>query len=403
MDSKTKLRRRLVSLLGVLGVVGIALVVGACGSSNSSSGSSTSSGGGSSSGSGSDAQAAATAVINKGKQIPKFILKAPPVDLSKVKGKTVFNIPEASTIPYVVATDQQMKQVAQAHGVKFIEYANQGNPTQWAQGINQAIQQHADVIVMQAGNNPQTVIPQLRRAKAAGIPVVVSHLYENGEKPPANVRSLISAYVTVPFNESGQLSVDYAISQDGCDGVNHTIIITANEVYPSTGIVNAMKQQLQKRCPGSSAKVINVPVPDWGTKIAPETQSAIASDPSIKWVLPIYDSMSLGVVSGIRQAGKTGQVRVASYNGTPDLLKLIQDGTPMAADMGEDINWLGYANMDQVFRVLAGGPIIKDGFEGTPLRVFDKSNVDETGTPPTPNKGYGNAYVTGYGKLWKNG
>jgi len=105
--------------------------------------------------------------------------------------------------------------------------------------------------------------------------------------------------------------------------------------------------------------------------------------------------------AGIRAAGKgDGSIRIASYNGTPAIMKLIQDGDIMAAEQGENINWLAYANMDQAFRTLGGGPIIEDGFVQTPLRTFDDSNIDEAGTPPVGDKGYGDAYVKGYNELW---
>jgi ribose transport system substrate-binding protein len=398
------------TLLALMVALVLALAVGACGSDDDDGGStgaatSASTTGGASTGAeeapADDAQAAAQANIEEHKKIPQFDLpNAKPVDVSKAKGKTVFNIPVSSTIPYVAAVDKEMKRVAEEHGVKFIQFENEGNPTQWAAGINQAINQKVDLIILQAGNDPRLVIPQLRRAKQAGIPVLVSHLYQNGTEPPEEVRDLITAYVTVPFWESGELSVDYAIAQDGCDGVKDVVIITAEEVPPSNGIVEAMKKRLNERCPDAKAQVINVPVVDWGTKIAPEVQSAVSSNPNIKWVLPIYDSMGIPAVAGIRAAGRANDVRIASYNGTPDVLKLIQDGDIYAADMGENINWLGWANMDQAFRILADGPIIEDGNENTPLRVFDDSNVDETGVPPTPDKGYGDSYITGYKKLW---
>jgi ribose transport system substrate-binding protein len=81
-------------------------------------------------------------------------------------------------------------------------------------------------------------------------------------------------------------------------------------------------------------------------------------------------------------------------------MKLIQDGKVMAMDVGENIAWLGYSEMDQAGRILTGADPIADGNEMTPLRVFTKDNIDETGTPPTPDKGYGDAYVSGYGALW---
>lgn len=349
---------------------------------------------------GDPAQAEAAAAIEAAKAIPAFTLQAEPFDISAAKGKVVFNIPVSSAIPYVAGVDAEMKKVAEEAGVEFIQFENQGNPTQWAQGMDQAIERKVDLIILQAGNDPQLLIPQLERAKAAGIPVLVSHLYQNGTTPPDSVKDLITALVTVPFHEAAVLEAQYAIAQSGCEKMN-AVIITAKEVPPSDGITAAMEAEIKRLCPDAKSKVINVPVVDWGTKISSETQSALTADPDVTWILPIYDSMSLGVEAGIRAAGKgDGSVRIASYNGTPDILKLIQDGDIMAADMGENIGWLGYANMDQAFRILAGAPLIADGNEQTPLRVFDDSNVAETGTPPTPDQGYGDAYIAGYKALW---
>jgi ribose transport system substrate-binding protein len=395
--SSSSRARPLASLFAVMLVVALSMFVMACGEDEEA-------GGGGSAQNGQEqpaegAQADAKAFIEENKKIPEFKLDAEPFDVTKAKGKTLFNIPVASTIPYVAAVDREMQKVAEEQGVEFIQYENEGSPTQWAAGINQGINRNVDLIVLQAGNDPQLVVPQLRRAKEAGIPVLVSHLYQNGTEPPEGVQDLITAYVTVPFWEAARLSVDYAVSEDGCEV--KPVIITAQEVPPSNGIVDAMKKRLKERCPDSEdPKVINAPVTEWGTKIRPEVQSAVQSDPNVNWILPIYDSMSLGAEAGIRAAGKADQVRIASYNGTPEILKLIQDGDIMAANQGENINWLGWANMDQAFRILADGPIIKDGNENTPLRVFDDSNIDEVGSPPEPGKGYGDAYITGYRELW---
>ncbi|QEC48442.1 sugar ABC transporter substrate-binding protein [Baekduia soli] len=379
----------------------------ACGSSKSNSGgssggTSTAAAGGTSTtaaGGGDSAKAKAQAVIDKAKQVPVWKVDAQPFDVTKVKGKTIFNIPVSSTVPYVAAVDKQMQKVATEQGVKWVQFANQGNPTQWAAGINQAISQKADLIILDAGNDPKLVIPALRKAKQAGVPVMVNHLYQNGEGPDPSTASLITAYIAVPFNESGALSVNYAVAKDGCDGVKAPLIITAKEVPPSDGIVNSMQTTLKDLCPDAKAKVVNVPVVDWGTKIAPEAQSAVSSNPDTKWIFPTYDSMSIPAIQGVRQAGKAATVKIASYNGTPDVMKLIQSGDIMQADMGENIEWLAYGNMDQAFRILAGAPIVKGGLENTPLRVFDDSNIAEA-APNDFTGGFGDAFKTGYKKLW---
>ena len=69
-------------------------------------------------------------------------------------------------------------------------YPNQGEPSQWAQGIRTAIAERADAILLLA-QNPELVGPQIRQAEAAGIPVIVlrttaraSHVRESA--PPAS-------------------------------------------------------------------------------------------------------------------------------------------------------------------------------------------------------------------------
>jgi ribose transport system substrate-binding protein len=386
-------------LAALIAVAVLALGLAACGDDEGDGGGSAASTEESASGGGDDAKATAQAAIDEAKQVPEFSLEAEPVDAAKAKGKTIFNIPVSSAIPYVAAVDKQAQDLAEELGLRWVQHENEGNPTQWAAGVNQAISQKADMIILDAGIDPELLIPQLRDAKRASIPVLVSHLYQNGESPSQQILDLIDAYITVPFHESGELSVQYAVADGGCDAVKSTLIITAKEVPPSDGIVGAMEAKLAELCPDAKAEVLNVPVVDWGTKIAPQTQSALTADPNIKWVLPIYDSMSIPAIAGIRGAGKATSVKVASYNGTPDILTLIRDGDIMAADMGENINWLAYATLDQSLRILSDGPIIEDGNEATPLRVFDDSNVDEAGPPPSTG-GFGDSYVTGYRKLW---
>ena len=48
------------------------------------------------------------------------------------------------------------------------------------------------------------------------------------------------------------------------------------------------------------------------------------ANPEINVVIPIYNSMSQFVVPAIRLAGKTGQVKVGTFNGTPFVLDYIQ-------------------------------------------------------------------------------
>ncbi|MCM6761215.1 sugar ABC transporter substrate-binding protein [Rathayibacter sp. ZW T2_19] len=351
------------------------------------------------SGDGSAAQTTARATIDAARALPEFTLDAPAFDVTKAAGKTVVNVPITESIPYVAAVDAAEKTVAEKYGVDWINYANAGTPTDWSKGIDYGIQIGADAIVIHSGIDPQVVIPALQRAKEAGIPVLSTHTYQNGEAPPAEVADLIAATVTVPFDVAAKLEANYVVAESGCAAV--PIIIEAKEVPASNGIVKVIQDELASLCPDMTTTTINVPATSWGTQLKPEVQSALTANPDADWIIGIFDDMVVPAVAGIQASGKADSVRVVSYNGTPSNVKLIQDGDVFAADMGESINWLAWAHVDQTFRVLSGVDPIADGNEQTPVRVIDDSNVDDMGTPPGTETGYGDAYIAGYESLWQ--
>lgn len=344
------------------------------------------------------AKTQAVASIEAAKKLPEFTLEAPTIDLEKVRGKKIFNIPLTSAIPYVVAISKEGEKIAKEHGVEWVEHTNQGTPTEYAAGINQAIQQKADVIILSQGIDPQLVIPALRDAKRAGIPVLAAHNYQNGEQAPESVRDLLGGLANAPFAEAAALEVDFAVAQDGCD--IKPLAINGADIPPSKVMQKAIEERLAELCPDVKLETLDVTVPEWGTKIRPEVQSRLTQDPKINWIFAHYDSMGIPAEAGIRAAGRIGDVKVVGFNGTPAVLKMLQDGKVIAGDVGENVNWLAYSAVDQAFRMLGAGPVIESGDVGSPVRVFDKSNVDDAGTPPTMHDGYGDAYVDGYRKLW---
>jgi ribose transport system substrate-binding protein len=142
---------------------------------------------------------------------------------------------------------------------------------------------------------------------------------------------------------------------------------------------------------------LGVPIPDLATKMQSGIQSALLENPGLNAIVLEYDGMSQFAVPALAAKGKIGKLAIATFNGTDFALKFIQQGK-LGMDAGENLDWLGYADMDQAMRLLSGLPAVKS--ENTPLRVFDSSNVKDAGTPPRANAGYGNAYVSGYRKLW---
>ena len=342
--------------------------------------------------------AAAHAQIDRFRAMPAFVAPGPSFDaVSRLRGKTVFEIPITSEVPFIAAVEGGMRQAAARVGAHLVTYPNQGNPSEWAQGIRTAIAEHADAITLLA-QDPRLLAPQIAQAMSAGIPVVVARTTGEGEscQTDASGRPYGSACVAGPFEQAGRLEADWVTASSG--GRADVLVVTSNDARSTVPLTRGLMDEFRVRCPACDLRFVDVPIPRWATQLRGEVQSALVRDPGLDYVIPIYDSMSQYVVPALSAQGAANRVRIATFNGTPFVLKLLEDGDVVRMDVGEDLAWVGWAMMDQTFRVVAGAPPVRS--EHTALRVFDAADVRQAGTPPRVDQGYGNPYVAGYERLW---
>jgi ribose transport system substrate-binding protein len=384
----TRIRRLAVLITGIVLLAGVT----ACGSSTKSSSSSSSS---KSSGSSGGANvAAAKAIVDAHLGVQPFTAPGPAFDASKARGKTIYEIPVSSNVPFNVLTGDAMKRALATAGVKAVIAPTQGQPSQWVQGMNQAISAKADAIAI-LGMDPQAIGPQIKAAKDAGIPTVDDHFIDAKHPNPKGYEN-IAARIPAPYFDAGQLSAAYAIS-DKADKTN-AVIVTSKDILSAGDVVTGIQAEFAKDCPGCKVTVVNVPFNDWASKMQTAVQSALVKDPQANYIIPVFDGMVQFAAPAVTAAGAGGRVKIASYNATPSVLRMMQQGNIITMNSGESYDWLGYALADQILRVLTGTKPVAS--EKVPLRAFTKDNVGETGSPPAVNKGYGNAYIAGYKQLW---
>jgi ribose transport system substrate-binding protein len=264
------------------------------------------------------------------------------------------------------------------------------------QCFDRAISQKADLILME-GLDPTYLQPQIKAARKAGIKTLATFALD-----PAMPKSLapnVTSYVLDPFTPAARLMADWAIHD--MKGRTNALVITSNEFRPSAYMVRAIQNEFRTRCATCKVKVVNIPIPDWATKMQSAVQSELLKDSGINYIIPLFDSMSQYVAPAITAAGGSGKIFISTFNGTPFALKMIQDGDIVRQNVGQSMKWLASSNIDAAMRLLLGLKPVVD--QQTPLRMFTKSNVNQAGKPPTNHGGYGNAYVQGYNRLWRAG
>lgn len=389
-----RIPRRTLSATAAVALLG---ALAACGSS----GSSGSSGGGQAAGTG-KLSSSVTADLNnalaKYESVPGWTAPGPAVNVAALAGKRVFVIPEIPNA-FNNQLNTVMTQIAKKADIKLTIYANQGQVSQWAQGMSEAISQHPDLIILSAAPDPGELQPQLAAAKRAGIPVLVTHFYDNSSPPPPACTACaagVSGLETAPFNTAATLMAQWATLKTGGSGVILAPVLS--EVPITAGMVSSMQEVFHADCPACQVKVLTLPITDLGTPaFQTALQGAIQAMPKLNYIVDQIDGMVPATIAALRLAGRSKGVGIATYNGTPAILGNIQSNDFVTMDVGESAPWIAYSSMDQAFRLLAGKPIVKDS---NPVRIWFAGNISQAGNPPSLVQGYGTAFESGFLKMW---
>jgi len=335
----------------------------------------------------------AQALLDKYLGVPEFKPPGPKFDAKAIAaGKKLFALPSSSAVPFQTATANEYKRIAQGLGASVTIWTNQGQTSEWVQGVQAARTDKANAIALINGTDPRLIMPQIVEAKKAGIPTIDVHDLDLSQEQPPNV----AAFVSGSFTTAGKLVAAGAITDTKANA--NVLILTSNNYINSKPVGDGMLEEFKADCPSCKVTTVNIDAPDWATKIQGTVQTAITRDPKLNYVLPVFDGMMTSVVAGIRGAGAEGRVFSASFNGSPAVLDMIRDGKIVKMDVGENPSYIAAAGVDQTLRVVGGLEPSKD--ENLVLRVFTKDNVQEAGVPAALGKGYGEAWVEGFNRVW---
>jgi len=336
--------------------------------------------------------AAAEALIAKHSQLPTFEAPGPAFDAKAcMKDKKMFVIPLTNANPFNAAISQGFVDAAAMVGFELRDWETQMDPAGWIQGINTATAEGFDLIDMQGGLPPEFLVPQITEARAAGVKVTATH---NWDATTQQVPDFMDGAANTDYVTVGKIIAAWAMVKTG--GKVNALVLGPDEITPTAPLRDAIIGYLKDNCSDCKTQYINVPVNDWATKTQPAVQNALLADPTINYVLPVYDSMSQFIVPAIQIAGSTA--KIVSYNGTPFVLDMMRDGDIVEMNVGESLGWVGMAGTDADMRLLCGlDPVTK---LNTPAFIFSDENVATAGNPATFNDGYGDVHRAGFAKLW---
>ena len=336
----------------------------------------------------------AAALVASGESEPTFELTEAFPEKPQ-SGQTVMYISVLLGIPFSQELVKGFKEGMTAAGNEVIVSDANGSVQEGARLIDQAINQKVSAIVIQSISSDALSAP-IQAAKKAGIPVI--ELFEANPGLPTAEQEAIGVFGNVSFDfaYAGQLQAAWVVADSG--GQGHGMIITAPDSGVSGTQTDAMYEVFKTMAPDFEVDLSKALQAQWATKIPQLTQAALR-DPTIDYIMPIYDGMATYVTPEIAKQNAQDRVKVNAINANVPQMKQLAAGDIITSLVGQPLNWIGWGIADQTLRATNGLPPVADELIGQ--RMFTEKNIGDIDVNADQGTWFGDTdYKAAYLELW---
>ncbi len=230
---------------------------------------------------------------------------------------TIAFVPSLASDPFFISMQYGAEQEAQKLGIHLVWQGPMGvySPSAQLPFVNAILNQHPDAFVL-VPTDASALMPSVNRALGMHIPVVTA------DTTVADT-SVLTARVTGDNVGGGALAADLLDKALGGSG----------DVYVMNGLPGTTTDQL--RMQGFEQKVKTYPglhylgyqfSQDQPAHAAQIIRDLLLRYPHLQGIFCIDDETAIGVIQGLRNIGKLGQVKVIAYDAEPSEVKALQAG-----------------------------------------------------------------------------
>ncbi len=328
----------------------------------------------------------AEAAVAAGQQAIPVLGPSRPLDMSALAGKSIWNI-LIFTNEFTGAVTAGLEEAAAEAGIDVTIFDGQGDPSEWNLGVEQAIAQGADAIILQAVA-PGAVSAPLADAADAGIAVV--DIFNGSFDQPLPVG--VFAHVAPDFRASGELMANWMLADSGCDVRAAIFGIRALPLHDDMMVAAAATIEAACDC---KAVLEDVDPTTIGSDFAPNVSAVLGREGDINYLFPVWD----GLMPLAKTAAEGFDVKFLGHDGVSSNLDDIRAGGPGAQSATGAFppnEWIGWALLDQVGRALAGEEALD---WVVPHAAIDSSNVGPSNDQLGPYADWAN-YQDTFREAW---
>jgi ribose transport system substrate-binding protein len=281
------------------------------------------------------------------------------------------------------------EEAAKLLGWKTTLFDGQGNPATQLAAINAAIDGGFNAIILDLVDTRVTQ-EGIQRAIKAGIPMIS---VANLNNVPPSIPDVSHDWVF-----TGELAADYMIAKS--KGHVNVLILLDNEFEvvkngEYKGIMSVLEDKT--KCPDCKVTVKQFQIANLEKQPGSLAVAALQQDPDINWVW-CFDACMSRVASQVLASGVQTKAKGVGMNANAQNLQLIKDDQFQVMSVANPYQWEAWAAIDNLNRLLNGEQAVD---QHIPVRIFDKSNVDELPADELASGWNGGLDYAGYyKKLW---
>jgi ribose transport system substrate-binding protein len=271
---------------------------------------------------------------------------------------------------YCTLYDKWFRENAQKTGVKTVVLDALGDPLKQNQQMDSLIQQKVDVIILWPAN-AQTVLPKIKKAKDAGIPVIITNSPVDATGVP-----FITAYTGADNRAEGKMAAEMLV--EALNGKGKVVEVTGLPGYQTTIDRSEGFHEEMAKHPGM--EIIDVQPGDWvASKAQKVTEDMATKHPQIDGLYAATDDMAVGAINALKDAGRIDKVKVVSacfFAVGYDAMKNGQlYGSIWQSALGD-----AKIALETAIKLGNGENVPKNNNFDTPK--VTKANIDQFGKPP---------------------
>lgn len=334
-----------------------------------------SSGGGSSEAPTSDSAAAeaaaAQAVVDQAIQpVTEFTAPGPAFDASQIQGGTVYYVVPALEAAVFQTYAEEFTEVFEPFGITLQQCGtNGGSPDGIANCLQQAVDANASAVIAMV--IPYVLSPTMfDNLAAAGIPVLYGLTGSDGEGAPEQV-----AYFSPNFFELQAWNAQFVIADSGATGDVLVVEETDNPAVQAWTLEGALPAY-ENGCTDCNVRKISSSTSQLD-KLTTDVTAALVAIPEIAYVQSPSATYVAAIIAGIQGAGKSSSdVQVVTMDANVSEITQLQQGQWLGSVVGTDFGASAWYMTDQVLRMLAGEPSLRN-VEFPYQRMFTRDNVSD--------------------------